>query len=60
MISDIFKIIMANAKHIEIGFLTNKDIMILTIDCSLIDLNLIFETLTSTDHFSIYGFKLDH
>lgn len=55
-----FEIIAANAKHIEVGFLTNRSIMVSAVGCSLIDPSLVFETSTSTDRSSIHGTELKY
>ena len=49
MISDVFKIIAANAKHTEVGFLTNRGIMISAVDSSLVNASLVLETSASID-----------
>ncbi len=60
MISDVFKIIAANTKHIEVGFLANRSVTISAVDSSLVNASHVLETSTSTDRSSIHGSELSH
>ena len=60
MISDIFKIIAANAEHIKVSFLTNRSITIPAVDGSLVDAILVLKTSTSIGRSAIHGSELGH
>ena len=60
MIPDIFKVIAANAKHIEVGFLANRSVTISAVDSSLVNASLVLETSANTGHSSIHGSELGH
>ena len=60
MVSDVFKVIAANAKHIEVGFLTNRGITISAVDSSFVSASLVLETSTSIDRSPIRRLELGH
>ena len=60
VIPDIFKVITANTKHIEVSFLANRSATISAVDSSLIDPSLVLKAPTSTCRSSIHGSELGH
>jgi hypothetical protein len=60
MFSDTFEVVATNAKHIEVGFLTNRRITISTINGSFIGSIFVLETSTNICCSPIHRPKLRH